>query len=109
MPADRTAMLRDRVRSAGLLVPPLLLALWLGEPWIAAVVALVVLVAATEAFRLLTAAGHASFPTLGAVLPLVVALGDSGKTLSGGSGLLLLGVGRVLLGVEAPHQPRPPW
>ncbi len=92
-------MLRDRARSAAILVPPLLVALWLGEPWVAVVVLLVVLLAAVEAFRLLTAAGHASFPTLGAVLAMVVALGDTIRPVSGGSGLLLLAVGVVLVGV----------
>jgi phosphatidate cytidylyltransferase len=100
-------MLRDRVRSAAVLVPPLLIALWLGEPWISLVVVVVVLIAATEAFRLLTAAGHASFPSLGAVLAVVVALGDSVKSLSGGSGLLLLGIGVVLVGVAGLTRPDP--
>lgn len=94
-------MLRDRVRSAAVLVPPLLIALWFGEPWVAIVVAVVVLLAAVEVFRLLTAAGHASFPALGAVLAMVVALGDSVKPLAGGSGLLLMAVGIVLVGVAA--------
>src|SRR5260221_13853942 len=98
-------MLRDRIRSAAILVPPLLVALWLGEPWISLVVGLVILIAARETFRLLTAAGHASFPTLGAVLAVVVALGDNVKQLSGGSGLLLLGVGVVLVGVAALSRP----
>jgi phosphatidate cytidylyltransferase len=92
-------MLRDRVRSAAFLIPPLLVALWFGEPWVAAVVLLVVLLSAVEAFRLLTAAGHASFPTLGAVLAMVVALGDSVRPVAAGSGLLLLAVGVVLVGV----------
>ncbi len=100
-------MLRDRIRSAAILVPPLLVALWLGEPWISLVVGLVILIAASETFRLLTAAGHASFPTLGAVLAVVVALGDNVKQLSGGSGLLLLGVGVVLVGVAALTRPDP--
>lgn len=100
-------MLRDRVQSAAILVPPLLIALWFGEPWVSLVVAIVVLIAATEAFRLLTTAGLASFPTLGAVLAVVVALGDSVKSVSGGSGLLLLGVGVVLVGVAALTRPDP--
>jgi len=94
-------MLRDRARSAAILIPPLLLAVWFGEPWISAIVAVVVLLAAVEAFRLLTAAGHASFASLGAVLAMVVALGDSVRPLPGGSGLLLLGVGVVLVGIAA--------
>jgi len=100
-------MLRDRARSAAILVPPLLIALWFGEPWISAVVVLVVLLAAVEAFRLLTAAGHASFPTLGAVLAMVVALGDSVRPVGGGSGLLLLAVGLVLVGVAGLTRPDP--
>src|SRR5947209_575308 len=100
-------MLRDRARSAAVIVPPLLVALWFGEPWIAAVVVVVVLLAAVEAFRLLTAAGHASFPTLGAVLAMVVALGDSIRPVPGGSGLLLLSVGVVLVGVAGLTRPDP--
>jgi phosphatidate cytidylyltransferase len=100
-------MLRDRVRSAAILIPPLLVALWFGEPWIAGVVLLVVLLAAVEAFRLLTAAGHASFPTLGAVFAMVVALGDTVRPVSGGSGLLLIAVGVVLVGVAGLTRPDP--
>jgi phosphatidate cytidylyltransferase len=100
-------MLRDRVRSAALLVPPLLIALWLGGPWIALVVALAVVLGALEIFRLLTAAGHPSFPALGAVLAVVVALGDSVKELPGGSGLLLAALGIVLVGVAAVTRPDP--
>lgn len=94
-------MLRDRARSAAILIPPLLVALWFGEPWISLVVAVAVLLAALEAFRLLTAAGHASFPGLGAALAVIVALGDSVKAVTGGSGLLLFGVGIVLVGIAA--------
>jgi phosphatidate cytidylyltransferase len=100
-------MLRDRARSAALLVPPLLVALWLGEPLISAVVLVAVLIAAVELFRLLTAAGHASFPSLGAALAAVVALGDSVKVVPGGSGLLLLGAGVVLVGIAALTRPDP--
>ncbi|MEO7665037.1 MAG: hypothetical protein ABIV26_07900 [Candidatus Limnocylindrales bacterium] len=67
-------MLRDRARSAAFLVPPLLLVLWLGGPWIVALVAIAVAIAAREAFRLLEAAGHLAFVILGVVLALVVAV-----------------------------------
>ncbi len=100
-------MLRDRARSAAILVPPLLVALWLGEPFVSAVVAIVVVLGAVELFRLLTAAGHASFPSLGAALAVVVALGDSVKAVPGGSGLLLLGAGVVLVGIAALTRPDP--
>lgn len=94
-------MLRDRARSAAILVPPLLVALWLGGPWILLVVGLAVVVGAWEAFRLLTAAGHASMANLGIVLAVMVALGDSVKVLPGGSGILLAALGIVLVGTGA--------
>ncbi|MEO5704521.1 MAG: phosphatidate cytidylyltransferase [Candidatus Limnocylindrales bacterium] len=94
-------MLRDRARSAAILVPPLLLAVWLGGPWILILVGLAVVLAGMEAFRLLTAAGHASLPILGVVLAVIVALGDSVKELPGGSGLLLAALGIVLVGTGA--------
>lgn len=94
-------MLRDRARSAAILAPPLLVAVWLGGPWILLVVGFAVVLAAFEAFRLLTAAGLASMPRLGIVLAVIVALGDSVKELPGGSGLLLAGLGIVLVGTGA--------
>ena len=94
-------MLRERARSAAVLAPPILLALLLGGPWIALVVAVAVAIGAVEAFRLLTQAGHASFPALGVVLAVVVALGDSVREVPGGSGLLLAGVGIVLVASAA--------
>jgi phosphatidate cytidylyltransferase len=100
-------MLRDRVRSAAILVPPLLVALWLGGPWILLVVGLAVALGAWEAFRLLTAAGYASLPLLGVVLAVVIALGDSVKPLPGGSGLLLVALGVVLVGIGALLRPDP--
>ena len=94
-------MLRDRVRSAAILVPPLLVALWLGGSWILLVIGLATAVGAYEVFRLLTAAGHASMPALGITLAVVVAVGDSVKVLPGGSGILLVGLGIVLVGIGA--------
>jgi phosphatidate cytidylyltransferase len=94
-------MLRDRVRSAAILVPPLLVALWLGGPWIALVVAVAVVIGAVEAFRLLTAAGQPTMPTFGVVLAAVIALGDAIKDLPGGSGLVLTALAIVLVGTGA--------
>jgi phosphatidate cytidylyltransferase len=94
-------MLRDRARSAAILVPPLLVALWLGGVWIALVVALAVVLAGVEALRLRNAARPAKLPLLGVALAVVVALGDSIKQLPGGSGLLLVALGVVLVGIGA--------
>ena len=100
-------MLRDRARSAALLIPPLIVVLWLGGVWIAALVALAVAVGAREAFRLLEAAGHPSFPALGIVLALVVALADTVTAVPGGAGLLLAAIGVVLVGTAAVSRPDP--
>jgi phosphatidate cytidylyltransferase len=100
-------MLRERARSAAILAPPILVALVLGGPWIALVVAIAVVLAAIEAFRLLTAAGHASFPSFGVVLAVVIALGDSIRAVPGGSGLLLAGLGLVLVTGAALVRPDP--
>ena len=94
-------MLRDRVRSAAILIPPLLVALWLGGGWILVVVGVATAFGAYEAFRLLTAAGYASLPLLGLVLAVIIAIGDSVKVLPGGSGILLAGLGVVLVGLGA--------
>jgi phosphatidate cytidylyltransferase len=93
-------MLRDRVRSAAILVPPVLAALWLGGGWILLVVGVATAIAANEAFRLLTAAGHASMPLLGIALAVVIALGDSVVALPD-SGILIAGLGVMLVGIGA--------
>ena len=100
-------MLRDRARSAAILVPPLLVAMWLGGPWVVLLVGLAIVLAGVEAFRLLTAAGHHSMPSLGIVLAVVVGLGDAVKELPGGSGLLLAALGIVLVGTGALTRPDP--
>lgn len=101
-------MLRDRARSAAYLIPPLLVVLWLGGPWIAALVGVTVAIGAREAFRLLEAAGHPAFAALGTVLAVVVSVADTIAEIPGGSGLLLAAVGIVLVGGAAlsRHDPR---
>ncbi|TAK01506.1 MAG: hypothetical protein EPO36_05625 [Chloroflexota bacterium] len=94
-------MLRDRARSAALLIPPLLAVLWLGGPWIAVLVAIAVAIGAREAFRLLEAAGHPAFPALGIVLAVAIALADAVTAVPGGAGLLVAAVGVVLVGTAA--------
>ena len=99
--ADPALMLRDRAASAALLIPPLFIVLWLGGPWIVALVAIIVLLAASEAFRLLASAGLSSFPLLGIAIALVVAVGDSVAPALGGAGLVLAALAVVLVGVGA--------
>jgi phosphatidate cytidylyltransferase len=100
-------MLRDRARSAAILVPPLLVAMWLGGPWVVLLVGLAIVLAGVEAFRLLTRAGLHSMPSLGIVLAVIVGLGDAVKELPGGSGLLLAALGIVLIGTGAITRPDP--
>jgi phosphatidate cytidylyltransferase len=94
-------MLRDRARSAAILVPALLAVLWLGGPWITALIGLAVVLGAREAFRLLEAAGHPTLPMLGTAVALVIALADAIPSMPSGSGLLLAGLGVVLVGTAA--------
>jgi phosphatidate cytidylyltransferase len=101
-------MLRERVLSAAVLVPPLVVALILGGPWIVAVVALATGLAAIEAYRLLRAAGHPSLPTLGTLLAVAIVADAAAPQLVAGSGLLLGAVGMIVisLGVFALPDPR---
>lgn len=101
-------MLRQRATSTALFVPPLIAIVWLGEPWIAIGVALVTGLAAWEVFRLLRAAGYASFAGLGTTLAVTVVVDAAAPLLLAGSGLLLAAVGLILVGAGAlqRHDPR---
>lgn len=94
-------MLSVRARSAAIFAPPLIVALFLGQPAVAVVVVVGVVLAGIETFRLLEAAGHPTFPLLGTVAGVVIAVGDVVTTLPGGTGLLLAAVAVVLIGVAA--------
>ncbi len=94
-------MPNERARSAAVLVPPLLLIVWLGGPWLLLLVALAAGFGAREVFRLLEAAGYAAFPALGVVLAIVVAVSEPISSLPAGSGLLLASIGILLTGAAA--------
>jgi phosphatidate cytidylyltransferase len=100
-------MLRQRATSSAFLVPPLIVIVWLGPPWIAAAVALVTGLAAWEVFRLLRAAGYASFAGLGTALAILVVVDAAAPPLLAGSGLLLAAVGLILVGAGALQRPDP--
>ena len=61
-------MLRDRALSAAVLVPPLVLVLVLGGPFIVGLLTVVAAFAAYEVFRLLRSAGFPSQAWFGTVL-----------------------------------------
>jgi phosphatidate cytidylyltransferase len=92
---------RQRAMSAAVLVPVLAVVLVVGGPLIAAVVALIAVAAAREVFRLLRAAGHGSFPLLGAVLVLTVVADAAFPAVLDGSGLLLGAIGMLLIALAA--------
>lgn len=91
--------MRQRAISAAILVPVLLLVLGIGGVVLAIGIALVTVVAATETFRLLRAAGYGTFAPLGTAIALVIVLDAAYPTILEGSGLLLGGVGIVLVAV----------
>jgi len=65
--------MRQRALSAAIFVPPLLIVLFLGEPWFAALIAVFVAVAAWEAVRLLRGAGYPAVTPMAVACALVVA------------------------------------
>ncbi len=93
--------MRQRVISAAVLVPVLLVVLAIGGWVLAAAVALVTVLAAGEVFRLLRGAGYATFTALGTALALVVVLDSAFPQVLEGSGLLLGAVGIVLVAVAS--------
>ncbi len=100
-------MLRERVTSAAVLIGVLVVVLVLGEPWIAAAIALIVVAAAIEAFRLLRAAGYPSYPYFGAAVGVACVVVAAAPTAAGPNaipeavGLLVAAVAIVLAGVLA--------
>ena len=92
-------MLRDRALSAAVLVPPLVLVLVLGGPFIVGLLTVVAAFAAYEVFRLLRSAGFPSQAWFGAVLAAIVVLDSGIRAVPEGSGLLLVAVRIVLAAV----------
>ncbi len=91
--------MRERAISAAVLVPVLLVVLAFGGVVLAAAVAVLTVLAAIEAFRLLRSAGYATFSALGTVLALVVVLEAAVSDMVAGKGLLLVAVGIILIAV----------
>jgi phosphatidate cytidylyltransferase len=106
-------VLRRRALGALVVVPPLVVAVLLGEPWIAILVTVVVGVAAMEALRLLRGAGYPTQLALGVALAVVVSLAigvafrpDVDPALAG-AGVLLGAIGVILAAVGAFARPDP--
>ena len=93
-------MLQTRALSALALVPPLVIALWIGVPAVAAVLILVAALGGLEVFRLLKQAGYPSLSLFGTALAVAFVL-EAALAPGGEKGLLLAAVGAVLAGMGA--------
>jgi phosphatidate cytidylyltransferase len=94
-------MLRQRALSAALLVPPLVLVLVLGEPWITLVIVVVALLSALETFRLLRAAGQSVQVPVGIVLAVGLAVAIGATPLSLAAALLAVSLAVILSAIAA--------
>ncbi|HEX2755467.1 MAG TPA: phosphatidate cytidylyltransferase [Candidatus Limnocylindrales bacterium] len=87
--------------SAAVLIPPLVVALLLGGPWIVAVVVAATALAAREVFQLLTGAGYPSLAWLGIVFAVALVLDAAIMPAIDASGVLLVATGTILAAVGA--------
>ena len=99
--------MRQRATTAAILVPVLLAVLALGGPVLAIAIAVITVIAAREAFRLVESAGHPTFALLGSALALTVVLDAAFPEVLEGSGLLLVAIGVMLVAVAAFSRPDP--
>jgi phosphatidate cytidylyltransferase len=107
-------MLRQRTLSAALLVPPLIVVLLLGGPWITALIAVATGLAAWEAFQLLAGAGYPSLSWLGVAFAVAIVLEPAVGGEIDPSGMLLLAIGSILVAIGAftrsdPRAGLPTW
>jgi phosphatidate cytidylyltransferase len=96
------------------LIPPLVVALLLGGPWIVVVIAAVTALAAWEVFELLASAGYPSLSWLGVVFAVAIVLDPAIGREVDPSGMLLLATGTILAAVGAfirtdPREGLPTW
>jgi phosphatidate cytidylyltransferase len=92
-------MLRQRATSAAILIPPLVVALLLGGPWIVAVVVAATALAARETFQLLTGAGYPSLAWLGMAFAVALVLDAAIVPAIDASGVLLVATGAILAAI----------
>ncbi len=93
-------MLRTRTLTALVLVPPLLVALFIGVPAVAVVLGIAAFLGSLEVYRLLKSAGYPSQSWFGAVLAVAIVL-EAALRPGGDKGVLLIGVGILLAGIGA--------
>jgi phosphatidate cytidylyltransferase len=93
--------MRERALSAAIFVPPLLIAIALGGPWIAALVLIATAVAGQEALRLLRAAGYPVLVGLGVVIALAIVADGAVPVDLAGSAAILVAIAVILTAVGA--------
>ncbi len=107
-------MLRQRAIGAAVLVPPLLVALLLGGPWIVLLITVAAGLAAREVFALLTGAGYPSLAWFGIALTVALVLDAAAAPAIDPNGTLLLAIGTILAAAGAltrldPREGLPTW
>ena len=100
-------MLRERALSAAIFVPPLIVLLVLGNPWLSLLIGLIVALGALEAFRLLRDAGYGVLPILGLVAAVAVVVDAAAPAQLVGTGLLLTALAVMLIAVGSFAKPDP--
>ena len=100
--------MQQRATSAVIFVPPLLIVIVLGMPWILIGLAVLAALAAAECLHLLDSAGHPSLTLLGIVLAVTVTIEAGAPADLADKAALLLAVGLVLAaaGAFARRDPR---
>ena len=93
-------MLRTRALSAIVIVLPLFVALAIGMPALAVLLAVIAAIGAWEVFRLLKGAGYPSLHLFGTALAVALVLEAAWRPV-GDKGILLVAIGIVLAGVGA--------
>ncbi|MEA2536272.1 MAG: phosphatidate cytidylyltransferase [Chloroflexota bacterium] len=93
--------MEQRARSALIFVPPLVVVLVLGEPWLGAVILLAVGLGSLEALRLLRAAGYPVLVGLGMAIALAMVVDAAVPVDLAGSAALLVAVAVMLAAVGA--------
>ncbi len=93
--------MQQRALSAAIFVPPLLIVLVLGGPWIAALILVAAGFASLEALRLLRSAGYPVLVGLGVVIALAIVLDAAVPAELTGSAALLVAVAVILAAVGA--------
>ena len=100
-------MLRTRVISALVLVPVVLVALWLGTPFLQLLILVIAALAAHEAFGLLAKAGYLNEPLLGTVIALAAIAGTWLFSDHPTVAPLLVGLGVIVTAIAAFLRPDP--